>query len=400
MARFWYVTDEAEGIRQFVEASNLPEALMRLKDRGISVASAGIETVEDRAPRGRVSERLLVSVYGQLATMLEDGISLPDALRALAAEAPRESLRQSLLILAKRVEEGRLLSEAMARQPTIYSPVAISVVAAAEEAGKLSEGLRSLTGHQEELAQLASQAAFPLVYPVVLLTLISGIVVFLVTFIIPKFISLFTELGLREEDFPIPTLIVMKLVRVLPWALLCIGIPVLFLVIFYLKYRRTYRGSFDLHLLGLRLPLFGQFSLHTAMARMAGTLSLLLREGVETGRALRLAGQASGHRAVSLAMRHAEVAVNQGGRLADGLRETKLLPEAFVFSLGAAEASGELVDELKRLSDDYMRRASILARTWVTISGPVIVIILGLIVGAIGFALFSPLISIISGLSQ
>lgn len=396
MPRFWYTA--GDGQQQLIEADNLCEALLSLRERGVAVTSAG--AVEPPAPRPmrQVSQRLLISMYDQLGAMVADGIGLPAALRGLAAEARSRALRRSLETLASRVEDGRQLSEAMAEQPRVYSEVAVSMIAAAEEAGSLPEGLRALTEHHREMGKLAAQAAFPLVYPLIVVTVVFSLVTFMVTFIVPKFVKLFTDLGVKE--FPWPTALLMSFVRIFPSLIVAVGIPTGLLVLFYGWYRRTSRGQFDIQLLQLHLPLFGRLALYTATARMADTLSLLLRGGVPTGRALRLAGQASGNSVVGLALRRAEATVRQGGRLADGLRETDVLPETFTFGLGVAEASGSLVGALDHLSEEYMQRAIGLGRFWATASGPIIVLILGMMVGGIALSMFMPLLSVISSLSQ
>ena len=398
MPRFWYVTEAEDARRQFVQGDNICDALLRLRQRGITVAAAGPEQATEPTLTRGVPERLLPSVYEHLAAMLEDGVSLPLALRTLAAEARGDRLRRSLSALASRVEDGALLSEAMAEQPKAYPPLALSVVAAAEEAGNLPEGLRSLTEHQRELAHLATQAAFPMVYPLVVITIVFSLLLFVVTFITPKYIKLFTDLGIKR--FPPATELLIAFVRISPWLLVVLGIPALLLILFYLSYRRTSRGRFDLQLLHLRLPLFGKLSLFTATARMSAALSLLLRGGVQADRALCLAGQASGNDVVALSMRRAAAASRQGDRLSEGLRQTTILPDTFTFALGAAEASGELTETLDHLAVEYMRRGHDLARLWATISGPIIVLMLGVMVGLIGFGLFSPLLSVISSLSQ
>ncbi len=400
MPRFWYTTQESEGRRQHLDADDLPHMLLTLQQQGVKVRSAG-QHQPPLPPTRRVNEQLLTSFYEQLASLLDQGLELSVALRRIAIEAASHRLGRCVTLLTNRAADGLLLSEAMAEQPHIFAPLAVNMVAAAEEAGDLAEGLRSLSSHQRNLQDLGSRLALPLAYPVFLLTIIIAVLFVVATYIWPKFFRLFTDLGLEADQFPLPTLLVNKVIHfLLHGGLLLLIILLLALAVFYLIRVRTKAGQLEARPLGLPVPLFGRLARYQAVARAAGALQLLLKHGVPVGRALRLAGEASGNRHLSLAMRRAQQTVNEGGRVAEGLRATGLLPEEFVFSLAAAEASGNFVSTLGHLQTDYMRRVKELSHQWVVLAGPIVVVILGIIVGFVGVSMFLPLIEIIGQLSQ
>ena len=176
-------------------------------------------------------------------------------------------------------------------------------------------------------------------------------------------------------------------------------ILVAFCVAMWLWMRRTEQGRFNLGLTRLRIPIFGEVAIYTDLARAAQTLSLLLRGGVDTVRALRLSREAVQEPALAVALRRAGLVVEEGGTITEGLRETQLLPDEFIFRIGAAEQSGALPDVLQHISEEYVEYADRLARKWVVISGPVIVIILAAVLGFIGISMFLPLSYTIGGLS-
>ncbi len=399
MARFWYISEETEGQQHWAEADNLPAALLTLQEQGVKIKSGGQYQPPLSGPP-RVSEKLLVPFYEQLASLLEQGVELSIALRRMAAEAASYRLGRCLSMLANRVADGLSLSEAMAEQPHIFAHLVVNVIAAGETAGNLAEGLESLSHHQRSLERLGARLALPLAYPVFLLMVIIGLTTTVTTFIWPKYYQLYTDLGLSEEHFPWPTILVGKGIGLLP----VVGVPLIILLvaltIFYQVRVRTKAGHLEVRPLGLPVPLLGALSRDAALARTASALRILLKAGVAVGPALRLAGAASGNRHVSLAMRRAEHTVNNGGRVAEGLRATGLLPDAFVFSLGSAEASGDLLNTLRHVESDYMARVNERAQNWVTLAGPIIVLILGFIVGLLAVSMFMPLIEIISQLSQ
>lgn len=402
MPRFWYATDETEGRREHIVADSLPQALLMLEDKGLKVTAGGREEPTAQ-PRGRINEQLLTALYEQLASLLDQGLELSAALQRIAAEATDRRLAYCLTLLAQRISEGYSLSEAMSEQPQVFASLVVNTVAAAEESGHLAEGLRSLSSHQRDLQHLGSDLALPLAYPVVILFLVSmvalTVVIFTGSFIMPKLAALFGELGLEQEEWPWITAVVYRVgsyfLSILFPVLLALGA----LAIFYLVQAYSRAGRLERRPLGLPVPLFGRLAKYGALSRATGALRLMLKHGLPLGRALRLAGEASGNRHVSLALRRAEHAVNEGGRLAEGLRESGLLPDTFVFTLASAEATGDLLGTLEHLEIDYRRRVNSLARHWVTLAGPVMVVILGLIVGVLAAAMFSPLIRIMQGLT-
>ncbi|MGI5820154.1 MAG: type II secretion system F family protein [Armatimonadota bacterium] len=398
MAGYWYATDDSSA-RQHIEAENLPQALLALQRDGVEVAAAGTIAGEQGDLR-RVSWRTLIAVYEQLAAMVEQGAPLHQGLRSIAAETSDRNLAAALRSLAGEVEQGHSLSEAMSLQPGVWPPVAVSALRAGEEAGDLPAALKSLAEQQRRMAQIASGMAFPLVYPVVIALIGLGIFGFVATFIFPKFIELFYELGMERSDFPATTRFLTSALGRVPLVFLILAILVAFFVAMWLWMRRTEQGRFNLGLTRLRIPIFGEVSIYTDLARVAQTLSLLLRGGVDTVRALRLSRDAAQEPVLALALRRAGLVVEEGGTITEGLRETQLLPDEFIFRIGAAERSGALADVLERISEEYVEYADRLARKWVVVSGPVIVIILAVVLGFIGISMFLPLTGVISLLSM
>ncbi len=397
MAGFWYTTDGSSA-RQRVEAENLPQALLQLREAGAEVEAAGTIT-GDESDLPSIPWRSLIGVYEQLAAMVAQDAPLHDGLRSIAAETRDRDLATALRSLANEVEQGRSLSEAMSLQPNVWSPIVISSLRAGEEAGDLASALKSLADQQRRMAKIASGMAFPLVYPVLIALIALGIFSFVAMFIFPKFMQLFLELGMERSDFPAPTRFLSSALAQVPLVLIILAILVAFFIVMYLWMRRTRQGRFNLGLTRLRIPIFGEISIYTDLARVSRTLSLLLRGGVDTVRALRLSREAAQEPVLGLALRRAGLVVEEGGTITEGLRETELLPDEFIFRMGVAEKSGGLADVLERISEEYVEYADRLARKWVVISGPVIVIILAVVLGFIGISMFLPLIGVISNLS-
>ena len=406
MARFWYATADRPEERRHLEAGSLPGALFSLREQGLAVAGAG-EVRASAVWLPRVSEMQLTTIYEQLAALLTQGIELTDALRRLAAETPVDRVGRCLSYLAERVGQGARLSEAMADQPQIFASVVVSTVAAGEAGGDLTASLRSLADHQRDLLRLGTDLALPFAYPLFLLAIAGWMLVsstlFLCVFILPKFVDLFRQLGMKEDEFPVMTRVLM----VFSAFVIHYGLMLLVVLVALLFFWLARRGVRRERLMGVQLgpggfviPLVGRIAVSAALARTAATLRLLLEAHVPVPEAVRLAGEASGNYNIRIAMRRAQESLAQGGTLAESLRGSPLLPESFVFSLAAAETGGSLSSTLAEMETDYRRSVGLLARYWVYLAGPVCVVILGVFVLFVGMALWEPLVGVIGKLSS
>jgi type II secretory pathway component PulF len=399
MPRFQYSLDDASGGSKFLYADDLPHAFLLLRQRGETPKSIAVAKAPPPAMRG-ISEDLLLAFYEELASLLAQGLELSLALERLAAGAQDGRLARTGRYLADRVAAGEALSEAMDDVSGVFAPFVVSTIAAAEQSGDLSGALRSLATHRRDLQRIGQDVALPLAYPTFLLITIAVLLSSFGWFVWPKFMKLYTDLGMRSEDFPMVTRLVMLMsagLRIVLPPLIILGFVLL--LVFYAR-RGAQRGAFETRPMGLPIPLFGRLAMYSALARLCSALRMLMSNGVPLDRALRLAGDATGSDHIRFAMRRAEDAVLRGGTLAEGLRETGLLPEAFVFSLSSAESTGEFLPVLEEIEVDYMRRLGYLSRTWIVMAGPVIVLLLGCTVGLMGMAMFSPLIAILGNLSQ
>ncbi|MEI6502453.1 MAG: type II secretion system F family protein [Armatimonadota bacterium] len=398
MAQFWYTRAQAPTVRETLEASDLPAALLQLQAAGETVTDCGVEQPV-RDLKSPVSLRgVLPSVYEQLANLLDEGVALPQALLLLARDISG-AVRRPLLALVHDVEQGLSLSEAMTRQPRVFRAMAAAAVRAGEEGGDLGTALRALAAQQHDLQNLVSKVALPLAYPLTVLTWFSFIILFLVTFITPKFLQLYTDLGMKSDQFPTSTLALMILTHYAPRVFGLFVVPLLALLIVYCARRSALRGNFDLQLFRLRVPVFGNLDVLTGIARLSSSLALLLRQGVPTPQALLLAADASDNAVMALAVKQAAYRVTQGAPLGEALAGWKLWPETWLFQVASAEAGGDLPAMLDRLAHNYIDYAAGSARMWLLVAGPTIVVGLGVIVGWIGIALYAPLVSIIGQLS-
>ncbi|MBM3497970.1 MAG: type II secretion system F family protein [Armatimonadetes bacterium] len=396
MPTYTYTTKAATGEFQVV-ADNLPAAVRWLRDNGVKPTSVG-EPVADTATRSVLGEADLCLFLRQLASMLDSGTPMLQALRMLSEEARVRGLQQTVSALADDVAEGIPLSASMAARPQAFGPVVTALVRAGEASGDLPGTLRQIAEQREEISSVARRSAALLVYPCFVGFFALALVTFLLTFIVPKFISLFEELGIQE--FPLPTLILMRAANgfgAFAWAFFA---ALAVAVVLFVFRRRLSRGRVIADYWRLGAPIVGRLNLHLCLARVTGALGLMLEHGVPVVEALRLAGEAAGNGIVAAAFRRGERAVSEGLPLADGLREAGVLPESFVWRVSVGEESGAFAESFRRMAQYYLETAHSAARALQGVIEPILVVLLGLLVGSIVVGLFLPLVSIVSSLSS
>jgi type IV pilus assembly protein PilC len=359
----------------------------------LSVGEPQPDAVGDAA----IGEADLCLLLRQLASMLDSGTPMLQALRLMADESRSSGLRRVLSALADDVAEGIPLSAAMGTRPRAFGPVVTAVVRAGELSGDLPGTLRQVAQQREGIASVARRSAALLVYPFFVGFFALCLVTFLMVFIVPKFADLFKELGVQE--FPLPTLILMRAASGFAHFAWAFFVALAVAVVLYIARRKATRGRLVVDYWRLGAPIVGRLNLNLALARVAGALGIMLERGVPVVEAMRLAGSAAGNRIIAAAFRRGERAVSEGRPLAEGLREARVLPESFVWRVSVGEESGAFAEAFKRMTHYYVDTAQASARSLQGVIEPILVIALGFLVLSVVMGLFLPLVSIIGSLS-
>ena len=396
MPTYTYTTKTGAEAFQVV-ADSLPAAVRWLRDNGVKPVSVG-EPLPDPAGGAVVGEADLCLFLRQLASMLSSGTPMVQALQMLAQESRIQGLQRVVRAVAADVAEGIPFSAAAATRPQAFGPLVVALIRSGEASGDLPGTLRQIADQREDIASVARKSAALLVYPCFVGFFAFLLVTFLLSIVVPKFVALFEELGVK--DFPLPTLILMRAAEGFGPCAWAFGVALLFAIVLYIVRRRLARGRIIADYWRLGAPIVGRLNLHLALARVTGALGMMLERGVPAVEALRLAGQAAGNRIIAAAFRRGERAVSEGRPLAEGLREAKVLPESFVWRVAVAEESGAFADTFRRMALYYLDTAQASARALQGVLEPILVVMLGLLVGTIVLGLFLPLIAIIGSLSS
>ena len=410
MAVFSYVAKDALGKvhKGSSEAENEQVLVRRLREKGFWVQKVSEErAAEQAAPRparrgfdifGRVSGRDLSIFCRQFATMMNAGVSLVRCLSVLEEQTSSLRLREIIRDIQASVEAGETLSRALTKYPGVFSNLFVGLVRAGEVGGVLDETLNRLATFLEDDQRLKRRIKSAMTYPILVLTFAMGIVLGLVTFIIPRFMELFTELGMKE--LPVPTQILVSFSNFVKAKWYIVIIAVVFLYVGFTRYIRTRTGKRQWDWLKLRIPVFGKLNHKVAIARFSRTLATLMVSGVPILQALETVAGAIDNNIIADAVMAARAAIREGERIGDPLAKSGLFPPMVVQMVSIGEETGSLDAMLGKVADFYESEVEATLQSLAAALEPVMIVLLGGVVGFIVISMFLPLISVINELAS
>ena len=395
MATFVCVSRDPQGVerREYQDAADAESLTSRLRREGrtvLTLAPAG--SLADRVRRvwrnRRVGTTDIVFAERQLAMMLKNGIDLSTALQSLARQTTHDRLRAVFEKTLSDVVGGEPLSTALARHPSLFPPVAVGLVRAGEETGKLGECLEEIARLGMRDLEIRSRVQGAFLYPVIVLSIASLVVLGFLLFVLPRFIEVFKSSG---AELPLPTqiLILLSLALRNGWPLIVAGIAAAGYGFWAL--RRTEAGRVRLDRLGFRLPLFGRLVLLSALSRFSRTLGTLLKSGVPMDRALAIAATVCDNFALEKTLLQVRDAVVRGTTLAEALRASEMMPDMLVQMVTSGEISGSLDEMLREVGEFYDLEPTHAIRNLVTALEPIMLITMGVVVAGMALAVLLPL---------
>jgi len=411
LATYRYIAKDALGKvqRGTSEAENEQMLVRRLREKGFWVQKVteerGAPAAQAGAPPqagafaifGRVSGRDLAVFCRQFATMMNAGVSLVRCLAVLEEQTSSFRLRQIIRELQTSVEAGETLSRSLTKFPNVFSNLFVGLVRAGEVGGVLDETLNRLAMFLEEDQRLKRKVRSAMTYPVLVMFFATAIVLGLVTFIIPRFIELFQELEIKELPGPTQVLVDFSNFAKTRWYVLILGIVLLYVAVG--RYIRTRTGKRQWDWVRLRIPVFGKLNHKVAIARFSRTLGTLMVSGVPILQALETVAGAVDNEIMSDAIMSARAAIREGERIGDPLAKSGLFPPMVVQMIAIGEETGSLDAMLNKVADFYESEVEATLQSLTAALEPVMIVMLGGIVGFIVISMFLPLIAVINNLA-
>ncbi len=345
---------------------------------------------------GGVSGKQLCTFTRQLSTLQDAGLPILRSLRILEKQCKPGPLKSSLIGTIDDIESGSTLSEAMAKQPKAFDNLYVNMVKAGEAGGALEVILQRLAEFKERSESLKRKVKGAMIYPCAVITVATLIVGFIMYYIIPKFKKIFDDFGTELPGITV-VLIQCSDAVVNYWYL---GPVIPFALRLKIKNNKKNKtGAFVVDWVSLKIPLLGLIFRKSIIARTCRTLGTLVASGVPILEALSITRDTAGNAVFYKAYEHIIAAIREGESMAVPLRETRTVDEIVVNMVDVGEETGALDTMLYKVSDVFDEEVGVLVEGLVNLLEPLMVVILGLIVGFIVIALFMPLIKLLNDLS-
>ena len=339
----------------------------------------------------------LVVFTRQLSTMIGAGIPLLEGLEILQEQAERAGFAAVLDSVVEDIRSGTDLSTSMEKFPRTFSNIYTAMIRAGEASGQLDEILQRLADYLEASLKLKRDIRAAMTYPVVSLVLVVGITMFLMLGIVPKFREVFESM---EITLPALTSAILNIAdwmkdNVLIMAGICVA-----LVIGTKAYAKSERGRWQLDWLTLNAPVFGPLFRKVALSRFSKTFATLVKAGVPILGALEIVSTTVGNKVISKAVDEAKESVRQGESLSDPLGRSPEFPPMVVKMIGIGERSGALEQLLEKISVFYDEQVAAAVKSLTSLIEPIMIAVMGVLVGTIVLAVFLPIFELQKKLSQ
>jgi type IV pilus assembly protein PilC len=344
----------------------------------------------------RISSRSLAIFTRQFSVMIDAGLPLVQCLELLAKEEPDKRLAAAIEQTRIDVEAGSTLADAMQKRPYAFDALFTNMIAAGEAGGILDLILQRLSNFIEKQAKLVSQVRSAMIYPIAVLSIAAIVVTVIMVKVVPAFTSLFEGLG---AELPMATQVVIWISKKTIIALPFVGAGIVVGLYLFRRYYQTNGGRHRVDATMLRLPMLGMIFKKVAVARFCRTLATLISSGVPILDGLEITAKTSGNAIIEGAIRTVRSRIERGETIAAPLRATGIFPPMVVQMIGAGESTGALDAMLGKIADFYEDEVDIAVKGLLTILEPLLICVLGVIVGGIVISMYLPLFDLINQLS-
>jgi type IV pilus assembly protein PilC len=429
MPTFAYEAMNSSGKSQkgTIEADSSEDAIKRIRSQGFFPTSVREQKIKGgggdgkgAAPRdvakkkkkgmviaiGGVGLKKMTTFTRQLSTLQDAGLPLLRSLQILEQQQRPGLLKSILGGVCEDVESGSTLSDALSKHPKAFDRLYCKMVAAGEIGGVLDVILQRLADFMEKGQRLRRRIKGALIYPAVVITIAVLIVTGIMYFVIPKFQEIFNDFDVQLPQLTLFLVAASKWVagqaskdQAVPGAIWILAAP--FLIFFFFKLiRKTGPGRAYTDIIRCKLPIVGPLIKKTSIARFTRTLGTLISAGVPILEAINITKDTSGNYVFERALAKVHDSIREGDTFANPLRESKVCDAIVVNMIDVGEETGDLDVMLMKIADNYDEEVDVAVASLLSLLEPLMVVVLGTIVGGIVLALFLPLVSMIESVSQ
>ena len=385
-------TASGKEIRNTVEAASEQAAIAALLNRNLLV----VDITEKMAKRGqthggKVALADLVIFTRQLATMIDAGIAIVQALQALGDQSSNKAMRDTIRDICSRVEAGESFSEALQRHPKTFNRLYIAMVSAGEKGGLLSEILARLATYLENAERLRKKVKMALMYPSVVTIVAIGITIFLLVKVVPVFGDIYGSFGAK---LPTPTMVMLALSNLIQHWFLALIALLGGAIWGWLQFIKTPKGRDFWDSQRIKLPIFGPIAHKICLARFTRTLSSLVRSGVPILEVLQIVSQTVGNTVMEKAIKATATDIERGDGISVALGKHPVFPTMIIRMLSAGEQTGNIDTMLERVANFLDEEIENTLSGLMSLIEPLLIVFLGVIIGGMVICMFLPIFNL------
>lgn len=374
-----------------IEAINLDKAKEKLKSEGLIVQDIKEQGVGKKSGGGKkVKDKDLAVFCKQFSAVLNAGVTIISALEMMSEQLDNKTLQRALQEAQAYVQKGGTLADAFKLNPKVFPPIMVNMTAAGEMSGNLEVCFDRLTTHFETANALKSKVKGAVTYPIVILIVVAAVVTVLMVGVIPQFAEMFDELG---SELPAATQLLVNFSDFLQhkWYIVVIVVAA---VVFGLKaFGKTEAGSLLYAKIGIKAPLFGNLTVKSAAATFSRTMATLMASGISLIDAVEQVAKMINNRIIREALLDAKTQIAKGVPLSKPLRDCGLFPPMLPQMTKIGEDTGNIEDMMDKVADYYEMEVSDATDALTAAMEPMIIVIMGVVVGGIVMAIYSPMLS-------
>lgn len=373
-----------------IEAINLDKAKEKLKSEGLIVQDIKEQGAGKKGGGKKVKDKDLAVFCKQFSAVLNAGVTIISALEMMSEQLENKTLKRALQEAQSYVQKGGTLADAFKLNPKVFPPIMINMTAAGEMSGNLEICFDRLTTHFETANALHSKVKGAVTYPIVILIVVVAVVAVLLVGVIPQFSQMFDDLG---SELPAATQMLVNLSNFLQhkWYILVIIVAA---IVFGLKaFGKTEPGSLMYAKIGIKFPLFGNLTIKSAAATISRTMATLMASGISLIDAVEQVAKMINNRIIREALLDAKTQIAKGVPLSKPLRDCGIFPPMLPQMTKIGEETGNIEDMMDKVADYYEMEVNDATDALTAAMEPLIIVIMGVVVGGIVMAIYSPMLS-------
>ncbi len=389
---FAYKAKESNGkaTEGVVEAADQKAAIARLREKKLSIVEIVPAKVKKKFFKDKVQNADVVIFSRQLSTLVSAGVPIVQGLTILEEQAENPAFRTVVGALRTDIEAGLSIADAMRKHPTAFTELYVSMIKAGEVGGILDTILERLSAFLESSEALKAKVKSAMMYPAVVFSVAGLITIFLIAFVSPIFKDIFGSFNaklpfLTQALINLSDFIRQKMVFTIPF--------------FYIGYRflkkwmKTEKGQEKVDDISLKLPVVGILLKKVAIAKFTRTLGTLIKSGVPILQGLETVAKTSGNKVIERAIMSSYNSIKEGGRISDPLKKANIFPPMVIQMISVGEETGGLDNMLGKIADFYDTEVDTAVHGLTSMIEPLIMVVLGVVIGTIVIALFMPMFS-------